>query len=159
VANRTKLTPHAREKFLAHLSKTANVTESAKVIGMSRQGVYDARDTDPSFRRAWDQAVEIATDTLEQEARRRALDGWDEPVFYRGEEIGRVRQYSDRMLELLLKANRPRKFVERHEVTGKDGEPMAPFVTVYLPTKGSLNGHHSHNGDSAAAEAGTRSGL
>jgi hypothetical protein len=145
MAHRTKLTIRAREKFLAHLAKTANVTESAALINMARRSMYDARERDEGFRRAWDDAIEIATDALEKEARRRALQGWDEPVFYRGAQVGKMRIYSDRMLELLLKAHRPYKFKEtvRQELTDGEGQPLAPLVTVYLPSKESTNGHMS----------------
>jgi hypothetical protein len=40
---------------------------------------------------------------LEAEARRRAVQGWDEPVFHQGRKVGTIRKYSDRMLEILLK--------------------------------------------------------
>jgi hypothetical protein len=43
-------------------------------------------------------------DALEREAWRRAVEGFDEPVHYQGEVVGYVKKYSDRMLELLLKA-------------------------------------------------------
>jgi hypothetical protein len=143
MAHRTKLTNRAREKFLAHLRKTANVTEAAAIIATARKSLYDARERDPAFKAAWDEAIEIATDALEQEARRRALDGWEEPVFYRGEEVGRMRAYSDRLLELLLKAHRPDKYKDtvRQEVTGANGQALAPLVTVYLPSKEATNGH------------------
>jgi hypothetical protein len=143
--NRIKFTSRAREAFLTHLAQTSNVTESAELVGMSRRGIYDVRERDEAFRQSWDEAVEIATDLLEKEARRRALDGWEEPVFYRGEEIGKTRLYSDRMLELLLKAHRPDRFKDtvRQELTGANGNPLAPLVQVYLPSKESSNGHVS----------------
>jgi hypothetical protein len=153
MAHRTKLTIRAREKFLEHLAKTANVTESAKLIGMARNSMYDARDRDESLRQAWDEAIEIATDALEKEARRRALQGWDEPVFYRGEQVGKMRIYSDRMLELLLKAHRPYKFKEtvRQELTDGAGNPLQPLVQVYLPSKDRIDGDVHHNGHMSQA--------
>jgi hypothetical protein len=149
MANRTKLTSRAREQFLEHLRKTANVTDAAALITVRRQYVYEVRDRDPAFKAACDEAIEIATDALEQEARRRALDGWEEPVFYRGEEVGRMRAYSDRLLELLLKAHRPDKYKDtvRQEVTGANGQALAPLVTVYLPSKEATNGHAARSVD------------
>ena len=67
---------------------------------------------DPDFALAWDEAVNIAADALEREAWRRAVEGFEEPVHYRGEVVGYVKKYSDRMLELLLKAHRPEKYRE-----------------------------------------------
>jgi hypothetical protein len=113
MAHRTKLTIRVREKFLEHLRQTANVSEACLLIGVKRRSVYDCRERDEAFRRAWDEAIEIATDALEREARRRAIEGVETPVFYRGDCVGTVLAYSDRMLELLLKAHRPDKYSER----------------------------------------------
>lgn len=49
---------------------------------------------------------------LEDEARRRAVDGVDEPVFQGGELVGHVRRYSDRLLEFLLRGRRPTVYRE-----------------------------------------------
>lgn len=119
MAHRTKLTDRAREKFLTLLRVNGNVSESAAGIKVSRTALYEERKDDKTFAAAWDEAVEEAVDKLEGEAWRRAVEGWEEPVFYEGEECGRVKKYSDRMLELLLKGHRPEKYRERVEHSGK----------------------------------------
>lgn len=92
--------------------------------------VYEQRRADELFAAAWDDALDQASDLLEKEARRRAHDGWDEPVFgslgnnQGSGEIGTVRKYSDTLLIFLLKGARPEKYRDRHEVTGKDGAPL-----------------------------------
>jgi hypothetical protein len=93
-------------------------------VNVSRRCAYDHREADADFAAEWDDAVEEATDTLEQEARRRALDGWDEPVFWQGAECGVVRKYSDRLLELMLRANRPKYRASTVEVSGPNGGPV-----------------------------------
>ncbi len=118
MANRLKLTYRAKEKFLEVVRTTCNVSEGARSIGMARRSLYDARARDNEFAQLWDAAVEEAADCLEQEAWRRAVEGWDEPVFYQGKAVGAVRKYSDRMLELLLKGHRPEKYKDRHEISG-----------------------------------------
>ena len=118
MANRLKLTDRAKEKFLEVVRATCNVSEAARAIGMARRSLYDARARDSEFAQLWDVAVEEASDRLEGEAWRRAVEGWDEPVFFQGKVVGAVRKYSDRMLELLLKGHRPEKYKDRHEVTG-----------------------------------------
>lgn len=89
---------------------------------MHRSTAYEARESDEAFAAAWDDAIEAATDALELEARRRAVEGTDRPVFYQGGEVGYVREYSDTLLIFLLKAHRPKKFRERveleHQVPG-----------------------------------------
>lgn len=112
MANRTKFTLKKREKFLEILSKTSNVSEAAKAVGMSRHGVYDVRNTNAGFAKEWDDAVETGLDALEREAIRRGMEGVEEPVFYQGDEVARVRKYSDTLLIFMLKGGRPEKFRE-----------------------------------------------
>lgn len=89
----------------------------------SRDAAYSRRSTQDkdgaalveaqAFARAWDSALEVATDALEAEARRRAIQGVSEPVgWYQGKPGGKVRRYSDTLLIFLLKAHRPEKFRE-----------------------------------------------
>jgi len=105
---RTKRTDRARETFLEAMRETCNVSHSARVAGLGRRTVYEWRDDDADFKAAWEDAEEEAADRLEKVARDRAIDG------------------SDRMLEILLKAHRPEKFVERlrSELSGPGGSPL-----------------------------------
>lgn len=98
----------ARDIFLEQLRLTCNVSHAARAAGIGRRTAYDWRDADPGFAAAWDEAEEEAIDALELAARERAIDG------------------SDRMMEILLKAHRPEKYVDKlkTELTGKDGGPV-----------------------------------
>jgi len=49
------------------------VTAAIAVAGTSRTRVYELRKADPAFASAWQEAEEIATDRLDDEARRRAI--------------------------------------------------------------------------------------
>jgi hypothetical protein len=113
MANRIKFTDRAREKFLEVLRATCNVSEAARACGISRRTAYDHRDADPDFASAWDDAEQEAADALEREAWRRGVEGVDRPIMYQGQVVARSREYSDRLLELLLKAHRPAKYKER----------------------------------------------
>lgn len=126
MANRTKFTNRAKEKFLEVVRETANVSEAARLCGVSRRCAYDHRDADPEFRQSWDDAVEEAVDGLEREAWRRGVEGVDKPVTFQGVITDTYREYSDRMLELLLKSHRPEKYRERHslEHSGPGGGPI-----------------------------------
>jgi hypothetical protein len=136
------------EKFLKALAETGNVWASCRQAKVSRTTVYRRREEDAAFAAAWLDALEDSSDVLEFEARRRAHDGVDEPVIYQGELCGRwigpdgqeatkdtpgarmvplvVKKYSDSLLTLLLKANRPGKFRDnsRVEHTSPPGSPM-----------------------------------
>ena len=107
-----KVTPKKREAFLANLAEYGNISLAARAAGVLRRTPYDWRDRDPVFAAEWDDALEHACDLLEAEARRRALEGCDKPVFYQGEQCGVIREYSDTLAIVLLKAHRPEKFRE-----------------------------------------------
>ena len=96
--------------FLAALKNTGNVRAACGHAGVERSTVYRARRDDPSFAKKWDEAKDEATDVLEAEAWRRALRGVEEPVFYRGKQVGTTKHYSDALLMFLLRANRPETY-------------------------------------------------
>lgn len=103
--------------FLKWLAKKGNISlacRKAKKGGIDRKWAYEKRKADPFFKEAWDDALAIATDALEEEARRRAEDGLLRPVYYEGKKVGSVREYSDTLMIFLLKAHNPQKFRENH---------------------------------------------
>jgi hypothetical protein len=112
-----KLTSARQERFLKALADTGNVTTAVALAGTSRTRVYELRKTDTAFAAAWDAAEEIATDKLEEEARRRAIEGIAEPLVSAGRLVRgddgqpiTIRRYSDNLLLALLKARRlPRR--------------------------------------------------
>lgn len=128
--NRTKVTPKKREKFLLAIGRTANVSRAALSIGVAREHLYRLREADPEFKVLWDSAVERGTDALEDEATRRGVAGYDEPVFYQGKKTGTVRKYSDTLLIVQLKARRPAKYRENVStvVSGPNGGPIQSVV-------------------------------
>lgn len=115
-------TPEKDFAFLATLADTGNVTKSAAAVGASRRVVYEWRLADQDFAEAWDQAIRVATLGLEDEARRRAQEGVEEPVFYLGGQCGTIRKYSDTLLIFLLKAH-DHKYREKTglELSNPDG--------------------------------------
>lgn len=133
MANLTKLTPKKMGEFLDELAKGVSVAGAASAIGLSRTAMYQRRAADEDFATAWDEAVEAGTDILEDEARRRAVDGVPEPKYYEGAICGTVQKYSDSMLMFMLKARRPGKYRENvHHV--HDGKVVSEVkVTIVDP--------------------------
>lgn len=115
-----------REPFLKALATLGNYKGAAEAAGIDRKTVYRWRKDDPTFEQECVDALDEATDGLEAEARRRAVEGVDEPLTFQGAIFGQVRRYSDQLLTLLLKANRPEKFREKSsmELTGAGGGPV-----------------------------------
>lgn len=107
--------------FLRHFRRTGNVSQSCRLTKIERQTAYKWRDLDSLFARDWQVAREEAIERLEEEARRRAVTGYLEPIYFQGKKCGVVRKYSDPLLTLLLRAHHP-EFKEKLEVTAKRGE-------------------------------------
>jgi hypothetical protein len=99
--------------FFEQLAKTCNITASAAAIGVSRQHVHHLRRTRKDFAKSWDDAIQQATDALEAAARGRAIDGFQRPIYQRGELVGHETCYSDALMITLLKAHRPEKFRDK----------------------------------------------
>lgn len=137
MTNRLKFTPEKKQRFLAHLRETGNVTLSARAIGLPNRTIYDHRQSDEAFKAAWDEAIEEAVDALEEEARRRAFAGVTRKKFHLGKPVkdpltGKQyveQEYSDVLLIFLLKAHRPAKYRERYELSGKLGIALEQLVT------------------------------
>ncbi len=132
MADRSDRTAKKRQAFLAALAETANVLRSSEIARVARRTAYDWKAADPDFADAWERALDIGTDALEDEAVRRAHDGVDEPVFYQGKACGVVRKYSDTLLIFLLKGRRPERYRDRpsHAVGVPYNGPMTFEVTV-----------------------------
>ena len=96
-----------RTAFLAALQEGRSITGAAVAAGVNRTLLYKWRGEIAEFAAAWNEAVRTAADLIEDEALRRAMHGVQRPVFWRGEQIGSVTTYSDRLLALLLQRRRP----------------------------------------------------
>jgi len=95
-------------RFLRELRENGGfVGKACEAVRVSKPAVYGWRKRHSIFASAWDRVVELATEDLEKEARRRAYDGVEEPVFYQGEVCGHIRKFSDNLLMFTLKARKP----------------------------------------------------
>jgi hypothetical protein len=137
--------PVWRAGFLAALSITANVSQAAKAVGISRGHAYRVHESDPDFAAEWQEALEEACDALEEEARKRAMGEYISYKFTKsgdplvhpltGEPYAE-RVVSDALLTLLLKAHRPDKYKDRSAV--ETTEKPAPKYDLSLLTPAEL---------------------
>jgi hypothetical protein len=128
-----------RRRWLDEYRASGNVYHACRRAGVSRSVVYEWRASDPAFAAAMDEAGEEATDLLEEEARRRAVDGVERLVFGRD---GRAlvdprtgsayveRRYSDALLICLLKARRPRVYRDHLDATADDRPLAKAYVGI-----------------------------
>lgn len=127
MANRSIRTKKNREAFLKALDKArGNVSDACDVIGIGRTAAYKWKAEDEVFRVEWDDVVDKHTDALESKVYERAFDGWQEPVFYQGEETGSITKFSDSNAQFLLRARRPNVYRDNSkiELGGPDGGPL-----------------------------------
>ena len=85
--------------FLNAFCLTGNITTAAEAAKIHRSTVYVWQEHDEAFAQAFRVADEMATDALEAEAWRRAVEGVvkETPVFHNGECVATVveTRYSD----------------------------------------------------------------
>lgn len=98
-----------KNDFLNYYIQLGTISKAAKKAGITRQAHYKwlKEDKKGFYHRAFEQAEKMAADLLEEEAFRRAVEGDLQVVYYKGEEVGRRRVYSDQLLSLLLKGKKP----------------------------------------------------
>lgn len=84
-----------RPVFLAALREYPVVQHACNVAGIERCTAYRARQADESFAAEWEDAMEAGIDRAEQEAFRRAVTGFEEPVVYQGQVSPRMEPQFD----------------------------------------------------------------
>lgn len=87
-----------KTSFLTAFADLGTVTHAARAAGVPRRTVYDWLERDPQFALGFRAAEQEAIDSLEREARRRAIAG------------------SDTLLIFLMKGANPAKYRERVDV-------------------------------------------
>jgi hypothetical protein len=134
--------------FLAAFRATGFIGRSSDAVGIDRANHSIWRNEDAFYSAAFEAAKEDIADEMESAARDRAIKGVTNIKFAKNgtpiidprkcDENGKIRkewaddpwyyehQYSDKLLELLLRAKRPNEFRSNfsHEVSGPGGAPM-----------------------------------
>jgi len=105
-----------KKKVLRLLAKHGIVRYACIGAGISRDSFYKWCHADADFALAAQGAAEASVDAMELEARRRAVHGVRRPVYQKGELVGYVREFSDRLLEIMLRAKRPVQFNDRIQI-------------------------------------------
>jgi hypothetical protein len=137
--------------YLEALRNVPVYRHACEAAGIDRVTAWRAREADPEFAEAEREALEEGIDRAEQEAFRRAVVGFEEPVIDKGRLAYRyeryedadgqeqyrlmldangqpmpltVRKHSDALLALFLKGRRKKVYAERTEITGAEGGPV-----------------------------------
>lgn len=114
----------ARQRaYLIDYANSGGVEHASRVAGVSREAIWKWRKSDIQFEAREISAKNMFAERLEREALRRAVDGIEKGVWYKGKRIGDEKEYSDSLLAALLKANIPDKFGDTIKVGG-GSEPI-----------------------------------
>lgn len=106
----------ARIVYLESLERTGMVGLSAKACGVTHRQINRVFKKDEAFAEACQEALCAYRDRIEAEAHRRAVEGVEKGVWYRGARVGTEQEYSDSLMQTLLKGNRPEKYRDRLDV-------------------------------------------
>ena len=124
-----------KQRYILALAQTGTFKAAGEVAGISRATSYRWRQADPEFDKACEEMLNgPAADLLEDAARDRAIDGVDEPVFYKGECVGYVKRYSDMLLSKLLSGRRRAVFGNNDSTTIRVGNIEGEALKTELET-------------------------
>lgn len=125
----------AKEGFLSALETSRNVRSSARSVGQSRTWAYAQRVADQAFASRWDEATRITPADVEDlvgSAWDRAVNGWQEPVFYKGKLVGSVRKFHAGLTVFMLKAWAGDRYKFEHLDSGSTEDERAAKVVAAL---------------------------
>ncbi|HTU11801.1 MAG TPA: hypothetical protein VMG08_12990 [Allosphingosinicella sp.] len=100
-------TAERQRGFIHALSKIGVVAFAAECVGMSRKSAYallKRAGPESGFARAWREALMGGRANTWFETVRRAVEGVEEPYFYRGIQRGTRRVYNDKLLIAAFRA-------------------------------------------------------
>jgi hypothetical protein len=105
-------TPKRQRGFIEALADTGSIKAAAHAVNMTPEGAYQLRRHPEAgeFRKAWEAALALGVQQLENVAMHRALHGQDVPVYSYGKLIGKRTVYNDRLLMFLLRNRAPTRF-------------------------------------------------
>ncbi len=105
-------TDERQQNFIAALADTGSVKAAAHRVNMTPEGAYLLRrhPDAASFRAAWEAALALGIQQLEDIAMERALYGQEVPVYSYGKLIGSRIVHNDRLLMFMLRNRAPTRF-------------------------------------------------
>lgn len=110
------------EKLLSLISTGFRHSEALRACGLIWRDVGLRIAADPEYARRHIDAERIREEwwqrKREEEADRRAVDGWDEPVYQGGMKVGTIKRFSDTLLCRQMSAGNPAKYATRQVHSG-----------------------------------------
>ena len=105
-----------KARYLKEVAQIGTMSAGCKAAHVDKGTVLRWRAEDAEFVVEEERARETLIDSMEAEAFRRGVKGVQRPVYQAGALAGYVTEYSDLLLQLLLRANRPDKYREKNDI-------------------------------------------
>jgi hypothetical protein len=96
--------------FLAGFLQTGRITKAAELAGIHYTTHFNWMKRSKAYAEAFEEAKRIAGDLAEDEIYRRAFEGYDHPVTYKGKIKAHYKAFSDILAMFFLKGLRPEKY-------------------------------------------------
>jgi hypothetical protein len=108
----TGWTPEVQRAFIEVLAETGSVRAACRAVKRSDHGAYMLRRHPEAheFRAAWEAALDIGMQRIEDIAMDRAINGVEQPHYAYGKLLGTRTRYNDRLLMFMLRNRRPDRF-------------------------------------------------
>ena len=105
-------TPERQQLFIEALADYGSVRAAANSVGMTPESAYLLRrhPEAKTFRKAWEAALDLGMQRVEDVAIDRALNGVEVPVYAYGTIVGTRTVYNDRLLMFMLRNRAPKRF-------------------------------------------------
>lgn len=99
------ITPDLQREFVAHLAATGIVTSAARHIGRSMEALYKLKQRPGAqgFASAWDRAVQMGVERLEDTALARAIEGSERKIIRGGEVVATERFHNESLVMFFLR--------------------------------------------------------
>ena len=117
---RDGFTLERQEQFLEYVRGGASGREAARRVGISPTTAYNLYNSPDgaAFRAGWDEAARVTDIVLEDTAYDRAVNGQEEIVYHKGEQVGTRVRYDNALLMKLLRARNPLRYAPLSEIEG-----------------------------------------
>jgi hypothetical protein len=123
------VTPAVFAAILNNIINCGVYYKACVAAGISMRYLNKITQAFPVLKEIVEDARAIYCDRVAEAIHNRAVNGWDEPVFYQGEQVGEITKYSDRLLELLAKRHIP----EFRDHTTSDVNVSGGVLVVHEP--------------------------
>jgi len=97
-------------RFLSGLRTYGTVTHAAEAAGIGRRTAYDRREKVQAFANLWDDAQLGATEDLELSVFQKAKDGWQQEVYFQGEQCGTRTMFAPQLATFMLSSRKPEMY-------------------------------------------------